>query len=440
MTRLIRYALPILFLVAASAAQANNLLDLYRQALSSDPTYLAAIADNQAVKESKPQAVAGLLPNLQLKADTTDNHQISGGSGSPQFNSHGYTLSITQPVFRWDRWLSIQQADSSIKQSNAELMAAQQALLLRVAERYFDLLMAENNLEFRNKTREAIAQQLNQAQQRFEVGLIAITDVEEAKARHDLAEADVIAAQNQVSNTREALRETTGRYYSSVNPLSIDMPLVSPDPADIDRWTETALKQNLTLTAARHAAETAQKEIRRQRAGHLPTVDLVGSRTYNKSGRFSGGSFGGGTSGFSRTDTISLRLQMPLFEGGATRSRTREARHNFQQALDNVEASQRAIQREAREAYRGVTDLIAGERALRQSVTSTETALRATEAGFAAGTRTTVDILNAQQETFKANRDHKDVRYRYILETLRLKEAAGTVSEADLAQISGWLR
>ncbi|MCP4044234.1 MAG: TolC family outer membrane protein, partial [Gammaproteobacteria bacterium] len=348
--------------------------------------YQEAVSANLAVQEAEPLARAVLLPDVNLQANTSANDLHGSGAGTGGYNSHGYTLSISQPVFRKDRWIKLRQATSSIKQSNAVLDAARQALIKRVADRYFDLLGAEDEVEYASKTRSAIAQQLNQAEQRFEVGLIAVTDVEEAKARHDLAVADEISAKNGIRNAQEALREITAQYHKAAAPLGERMPLVNPDPADIDQWTDTSLVQNRSVVAAQYGVETARDEIKRRNAGHYPTLDLVGSRTHSSS---NGGTYGGSST---MNDSIGLQLNVPIYQGGGTQSSVRESRHLFKQATASLEQARRAAQRQTREAYLGVVDRIAAVKAMKQAVNSTETALKATEAGFEAGTRTTVDV------------------------------------------------
>lgn len=415
----------------ATGAVAADLMEIYRAALQSDPVYQARISANLASQENRPQAMAGLLPNASLGANTGFNEQDSSRSNtSSRYNSHGYSLSITQPVFRWDRWIQLEQADYTIKQANAELDNERQSLIVRVAQAYFQVLGAQDNLEFAKKTKEAIARQLEQARQRFDVGLIAITDVEEAKAQYDLAVADEITAVNDVENAWEAMQEITGLGPTELSRLQDDMSLLSPDPEDIDAWTNIALEQSYSLKAAIYASHAAREEINRRRAGHLPTLDLVGGRDYSSSG---GGSFGASRT---RTDSIALQLNMPIFSGGATVSSTRQAAHQYQQSLDTVEQVRRSVQRQTRESYLGALASIARVTALKQSLKSTETALEATEAGFLAGTRTTVDVLDAQRNTFRAIRDYQRARYDYILNYVSLKQAAGTLAEEDVQAIN----
>ena len=408
----------------SAPAPAETLLQVYELALANDSEFLAAGAANRAAQEIRPQARAGLLPSARLSLDANWNEH-------PGLKDFGYNavLSLAQPIYRPDRRIALQQADSRIARADALYAAARQDLMVRVAERYFGVLEADDELSFARATLEASEQQLRQSRQRFEVGLTAITDVEEAKAGFDRARAQLIAAGNALDTAREALRETSGEYQEALAPLGT-MPLAAPDPADIDRWTETALGQNLRLLASRNATETARREIDRVRAGHHPAVDVVGS--HRREDRSPG-------LGLIDSTSIGLRLNLSLYDGGSVLSRTRESRHLHQQALDELERERRRTQRATRDAYLGVNSGISRVNALEQAVRSSKAAADAVEAGFQVGTRTSVDVLDAQRELFRARRDLAEARYSYILDMLRLKRAAGTLSENDLRQISGWL-
>lgn len=416
---------------------AVDLIEVYQMAESSDPVYSQSIAAYEATLEAKPQARALLLPTVSLNANTTTNDQdISTSSGiSPGevgFNSHGYSLDIAQPVFRYDRYLSLQQADSQIQQAQAELDAALQDLIIRVAERYFDALAAIDNLNFVQAEKTSLGRQLEQAKQRFDVGLIAITDVHEAQAGYDRSVANEILAENLIDNTRETLRETTGVYLTDLAPLGDTMPLVSPEPDVIEEWTQISQEQNLQVIAAKNQLETARQEIKIQQSGHLPTLDIVANKGYSSSG----GRFGGAQI---HSTAIGLELNVPLFEGGLVNSRTREAHSLYNQAFQRLEAAYRSAQRQTREAYLGVISGISQVKALAQSVISSESALEATQAGFEVGTRTTVDVVASQRVLLQAKRDYARARYDYILNTLRLKQAAGTLTPEDLHGINTWL-
>ena len=415
-------------LVAASAAApAEDLVEVFELALTSDPEFLASGADHRASQEARPQALAELRPRARAALDTRWNERQRSGD----YRSESLILSIEHPVYRRDRRIAVDQADSRIARADALYAAARQDLAVRVAGRYFGVLEAEDELGFAQATLEAFEQQLAQSRQRFEVGLIAITDVEEAKAGFDLSRAQLIAAQNALDIARESLRETTGAYQERLAPLR-ETHLVMPEPADIDQWTAIALEQNLRLVAAKHDTETARREIERIQAGHAPTLDAFGSIGLND------GDSGGALRETWRAD-VGLRLSLPLYTGGSILSRTRESRHRYQRSLELLELERRRAQRETRDAYLGVDSGISRVQALEQAVRSSLTAAEAIEAGFQVGTRTSVDVLDAQRDLFRARRDLSEARYRYVLDVLRLKRAAGTLSEEDLRIVSIWL-
>jgi len=425
-------------LTLSGLGHAEGLLDVYNLATESDPTIRAANAALQAQLEAKPQAKGLLLPTISFNASTTESQQDidkpTASAGTSNFDSTSYTLSLTQPIYHRDYLVQLRQADAQVAQADANYRAAEQELMVRAAQRYFDVLSAMDGLEFARAEKKAVARQLEQTEKRFEVGLIAITDVHEAKARYDSTVALEIAAENQLSNSREALYEITGQYLEKLKPLMEDTSLVPPDPKDIEQWTSTALKQNLTLIAAQYAADIANQEVKRQRAGHYPTVDLVGSRDYSDSG---GGRFGASQS---ETDSISLQLTVPIYQGGIVSSKVREAAHLKIESMEKLEQQRRTALRSTREAYLGVLAAISQVNALKQALVSSESALEATQAGFEVGTRTIVDVLVALRETFRAKRDYAQARYDYIMGTLRLKQGAGILNASDLEKIDAWLR
>ena len=417
----------IVLAVATAATAAEDLLEVFELALTSDPEFLATGADHRAAQEVLPQARAELQPRVRVTFDTRWNDRHRSGD----YRSDSLVLNLEQPVYRRDRRIAVEQAESRIARADALHAAARQDLVVRVAERYFGVLEAQDELGFAQATLEAFEQQLAQSRQRFEVGLIAITDVEEAKAGFDLARAQLLAAQNALDIAREALRETTGAYQERLAPLR-ETHLVTPEPADIDQWTTIALERNLRLLAAKHDAETARREIERIQAGHSPTLDAVGSFGLNDSES-------GGPLRETRRADVGVRLSLPLYSGGSILSRTRESRHRYQRSLDLLERERRRAQRETRDAYLGVDSGISRVQALEQAVRSSLAAAEAIEAGFQVGTRTSVDVLDAQRELFRARRDLSEARYRYVLDVLRLKRAAGVLSEEDLQIVSIWL-
>lgn len=459
-------ALMIVGIGVAAPSGAEDLAAIYTLAEQQDPQFQQVEASRRAILAVKPQARAQLmLPSVTISANVTRNFQdisigdtqaqgsipvtdIQGGGvigvisatglqgvsrgGYSEFTSGDYTLSITQPVYHYDRTLQYRQADTRIQQANAELGAARQDLIIRVAERYFDVLAAMDTLEFAGAEKQALFQQLDQAKQRFEVGLVAITDVQEAQAGYDRAVADWIQAENLLENTGEALRELTNEYHQTLLKLGEEIPLIAPVPPDIDRWIAKSLEQNLRLAAAFQATKVARQEIARQSAGHRPTLDLIASHSSSTTG----GRFGQADIDSS---AIGLQFNLPIYQGGQVNLRTREAQHRHEEALARLEQERRAAHRQAHDAYLGVITGISRVKALRQAVISNQISSEATQAGFEVGTRTGVDVVNAQGRVFQAKRDYAQSRYNYILDTLRLKRAAGTLTPADLTQINTWL-
>ncbi|MBI2993865.1 MAG: TolC family outer membrane protein [Gammaproteobacteria bacterium] len=429
------------FLLAGVIPQSHaaDLMEVYALAVDSDPTFRRVAAAKRAVLELRPQALAQLLPSLNGTANTFENDQdissafIVGGQGSElNFNSHGYSLNLTQPIFRRDRFLRYRQAGSQIKQADAELMAAQEDLIVRVAERYFLVLGTMDNLEFAQAEKRSLGRQLEQARQRFDVGLTAITDVQEAQAGYDRAVAQEIEAVNLLDGARERLREVIGQYLTELLILGEKMPLLAPDPQDIDQWTETALTQNLDVTAATHAVDVARQEISVQSSGHFPTLDLQARGGYDKTGgRFSDTKI--------HSTAVGIELNVPIYQGGFVSSKTREAQQRLDERLEVLEFTRRTAQRTTRESYLSVISGISQVEALKQALVSTETALEATQAGFDVGTRTAVDVVAAERATLQARRDYARARYDYLLNTLRLRQAAGTLSDQDLSHVNGWL-
>jgi len=419
-------------------AAAGGLLDNYLLARDNDPQLKAADATRLAQGETKDQSVALLLPTISLSASTedvntdTDSNFTFNPSRKENFNVNGYSLTLTQPVYHHDYWVGLRQADATVAQAEADYGVAKQDLMIRLASSYFDLLAAQDNLDFARAEKEATARQLVQAKQRFEVGLIAITDVHEAQAQYDLTVAQEINADNLLANTREALQEITGQYEQAPRLLQDQIPLLSPDPADIEQWVSKATEQNLGLKSSQFAQQVASEETNRQRSGHFPTLDIVANRNISNSNS----SFGSE----SETDRIALQLNVPLFAGGAINSRTRQAAYRADAAKQNLLQTRRSVVRQTRNAYLGVIAEISRVKALNQAVISSAKANEATQAGFEVGTRTIVDVLLSQRELFRAKRDYARSRYDYILNTLRLKQAAGTLNVADIEAINEWLK
>ena len=434
------FSLGLVFFPAVSNGQ--NLIQIYNLAVTNDPELKRADAARLAALEARPQARSRFLPSVNVGANYTYQHQDLTtfpflGSASENtagsYPTDGYSLNLSQPLFYYDAFVQNRQADAKVAQAEAQFEAARLNLMLRVAERYFDVLAAQDNLSFAQAEKKATERQLEQTKQRFNVGLIAITDVHEAQASYDLTVAQEISAQNRLSNANEALREVTGQYHKELFALMKDTPLITPEPADIDKWAETALKQNLQLISSQFAVDIAANQIKFQRAQRYPTLDLVGSHNYsdNSDSLF----FPTKTT----SDVVSIQLNWNLFQGGRVSSLARQASYQFNEAEATLEQQRRSTVRQTRDAYLGVIAGISRVKALNQSVISHRSALEATEAGLEVGTRTTVDVLNARTNLYLAERDYAQSRYDYILNTLRLKQAAGLLSERDLDAINKWL-
>lgn len=423
-------------LLCSSSLLAGDLLSVYQQARENDPTLRAAEAARFALGEAKPQSLSLLLPTLSASGETTDNSQETTNSSffpttTEDFNSNSYSLTLTQPVYHHDHWVGLRQANSTDKQAAADYAAAEQDLIVRMAGRYFDVLAAQDNLEFARAEKQSTSRQLDQAKQRFEVGLIAITDVHEAQASFDLTVAQTIQAENELANAREALQEITGTYDEDLQALKTDIPLLSPEPDNKDDWVNKASEQNLSIKAAAHGLDIAREEVNRQRSGHYPTLDIVASSTNSTSHSVTGSE--------RESDSISLQLNVPIFQGGYVNSKTREAAYRHTESKELLEQTRRAVLRQTRDAYLGVQAGISRVKAFDQAVKSSEKALEATEAGFEVGTRTIVDVLVSQSQLYRAKRDYSRARYDYILNTLSLKQAAGTLQELDVKLINSWI-
>ncbi len=427
-------------LLASSPLRAENLADIYKLALENDPTFAAAKQEFLATQEIKNQSFALFLPALSFSANYTNLKQkytVAGADTKYSYNTNGYGLNLKQMIYRHDYFIQYKQADYQVARASANFNNAAQELILRVSQRYFEVLGAIDNLDFANAEKKAIEEQLNQTKQRFEVGLTAITDVHEAQARYDQSVAQTIAAENLLAISRENLREITGQLPQNIARLSAKTPLVRPDPENIEQWMEIANKQSLSLIAAEKAMQIAREQINLNRAGHYPTLDLVASQTYSSS---DGGAFIGFTGRDQEETRIGLQLNLPIYQGGLVNSRTSQAAYQYNQAKELYERQRRRTENQTRSAYLNVLANISQVQAYEQALKSSRTALEATEAGYEVGTRTAVDVLNSRREVFRAERDYAKSRYTYILETLSLRQAAGTLSDDAINAISRWLQ
>ncbi|MDS4031923.1 MAG: TolC family outer membrane protein [Candidatus Contendobacter sp.] len=419
----------IIAVLCGSPAGAEDLLQVYRQALDSDPALKAAAASREAAQETKPQARALLLPSVGVAADQGYSFGISGSpTGQSSFGSHNYAISLTQPIYNRGSQVRQRLAGAVVEQSDVDFHNAQNDLILRLSQGYFGVLAALDNLTYATAAKNAFARQLEQANRRFEVGLATITDVYDAQARFDAAVSVEIDYINKLADAREFLRQLTGQDYAQLNLLSERMPLALPQPNDPEEWVRMALENNLRLRSAGYGVDQARENIDLQKAGHYPKLDLGLSRVNLDN---------------SVTDTtssqVNLQLTIPLYSGGAVSSQARQAAYNYEAARQSLENLQRDTIRTVRNAYRGQEAAISQIKALDQTRVSTRSALEANQAGYEVGTRTIVDVLNAERDVYLAEANYAQARYSYIANFLILRQAAGQLSEADLTEINGWL-
>ena len=418
-------------------AAADDLLQIYELAKKNDPTYGAAVAQYQADQEQSPQAWAGVLPQLNLSGSYTEideDRTILGSTTSESYHTDTYRLSLNQTIFDNAKFNAISQADALVAKAEADFNNAADDLILRVAQNYFSVLSETENVAFTEAEKKAIEQQLNQAKQRFNVGLTAITDVHEAQARYDQSVAAEIEARRLLDTSRETLRELTGQEHKNLAHVDEAYVMQSPDPQDINAWVTTALANNLPLLSAKKAMEAASQGLDLARSGHYPTLELEANYADNTA---SGGQFGSTT----RDGTsVSVVLNLPLYLGGAVNSASRQAAALYMQSKELHEKQRRATERQARNSYLTVLSALSQVAALKQALISSQTALEATQAGFEVGTRTAVEVLDSQRAVYLAKRDYVRARHGYILATLSLKQAAGTLSEDDVKLINKWLK
>ena len=426
---------------AGSTHAAADLLQVYRDAQSNDALYASARASRDAGLEKLPQGRAGLLPTIGLAANGTRNdlEARSRGAGattrSADFNSNGWSLSLSQPVFRWQNWIGYQQAELAVAISEAQLAQAGQDLIVRAAQAYFDVLLAQEALATAQAQKTAIAEQLESAKRNFEVGTSTITDTHEAQARYDLAFAQEIAADNDLAVKRQILRTLTGKEPEALKGLKTSLQIGRPQPDDIAKWVESAEGGNLSVQIAQTSFENAQREIDKQRAGHYPTLDLVA--THGKTGV--GGSITTGTGSDSKSSTIGLQLSLPIFSGGTVMSKEREAVALQEKARADLDYARRQATLGARQAYLGVNAGLAQVKALEAGVASSQLAVESNKLGYEVGVRINIDVLNAQSQLFDTRQKLAKARLDTLISQLKLKSAAGNLSEDDLAAINALL-
>ncbi|GIX29039.1 MAG: outer membrane protein [Burkholderiales bacterium] len=432
-----RRVLPALaLLLLAGAAQAEDLLSIYREATLKDAQYQSARAAFQAAQELLPQGRAGLLPSATLSASRNYNDVDSSTRGTQSFYSRNWSITATQPLYRKQNLVVYEQAKIQVRQAEAQFGQATQDLILRVARAYFDVLLAQVNVELAEAQKRAIAQQLEQAKRNFEVGTATIVDTYEAQARFDLTSAQEIAARNDLEIKKRALQQIIGRYPGELARVNTEkLQLAPPAPATMEEWLALAETNSLVLRIQQDAYEFAQQEVERARAGHYPTLDLVAS--YSEARNASVGITGVGLD----TDSavVGVQLSVPLFQGFATQSQVRQALSNQDKALQDLDNVRRTIAQNVRQAYLNVTNGLARVKALEQALVSSQSQLDSTITGQEVGVRTFVDVLDAQQQLYSARRDHFQALYDYILSSLELRRAAGVLTDEDIEAVNRYL-
>lgn len=430
--------------ITSANAQADDLLTVYQQALLNDTVVLKAQAQYEIVKEDIELSRATLLPQLNAYGNYTDGEYDTynppmtglpnGSVTSTEYDSFTYGATLNMELYHHDSWLSLDIAKKSAHQSDLLYQAAKQDLIVRVTQAYFAVLSAKDDLVFAQAEKAAIARQLEQTQQRFSVGLTAITDVHEAQAQFDSAVTEEIRSENAIYNAEEELRVITNTYPRNIYILNTDrFSTTTPNPNSADEWQKAAEAKSIDLMAAKVGIDISKQAIDAAKAGHYPTLDF--SADYNSSEVEASGINAPSVDDYSAGITLSV----PIYSGGAIESSVRQAQSRFVLASQNLMQTHRAVVRTTRNAYNTVVATISGIKAFEQSVLSATKALEATEAGFEVGTRTIVDVLDSTRNLYNAKRNLSSTRYSYIQNVLLLKRAGGTITDEDITAINSGL-
>jgi outer membrane protein len=428
-------------LLAAGPALSADLIAVYREATLQDAAYASAKAQYIAAQERLPQGRALLRPNVNFDAGTNYNDVDTAFennafvSGRRDFYTYNYGVTVTQPIYRGRNMVIYEQSKIQVKQAQTQLSVAAQDLITRVAQAYFDVLLARANLRTIASQKVAVAEQLEQAKRNFVVGTATITDSREAQARYDLVVAQELGAQNDVEVSNRALEQIVGRPVGEISGLITPVTLNAPQPAEMNAWVEQAYQSSLRIALAQQSLELATRDVELASAGHRPTLDAVGSLSQNYAS-----SSTQGIGSDVRALVIGVQLNVPLYQGGAVSSQVREAVANQERARQDLENARRSAALETRQAYLGVTTGLGQVKALQQAVASTQLQLESTKLGQEVGVRTAVDVLNAEQQLSIARRDLAQALYNTILNQLRLKAAVGKLAEPDLSDINALLK
>jgi outer membrane protein len=424
---------------------ADSLLDIYNDALENDPQYKSAEFSYLAGKEIKVQGRAGLLPNVSISAQTNWNEYYQNGDLQNEYNNFSSSARLTQPLIRLDSWFKYRQSKFLTDAAEADFAYSQQALIVRTAELYFNVLRAIDNLSAARSEEKAIKKQLDQIRQRYEVGLAAVTEVQEAQLAFDLSLASRTRVEGEVYTAKEALNALVGREILSLDGLVNDLNVTNPVPASKEEWARKAVENNFRLQAANLRKFASKNNARSVASNHLPKVDIVGVQTESETNQYAfdglntGGAFNITVPDETQRDTYSLQLSMPIFQGGAVISRTKQAYAESNKSSEDALFTERSVIQDVRSQYSNVVTLVANLRAQKQAVVSASSALEATKVGYEVGTRNIVDLLQAEKNLYSAERNLSNAKYDYLITTLRLHLAAGTLSPENLIEINNLL-
>lgn len=424
--RLIAQSTALVAAMSSSYLYAASLSDIYQQAVSNDPQLKIARSTSLAGQEGQIQAKANLLPQIGLSADIKHID-----SGSVDYDNHGYTLTLSQPVFDASTWYGYKQSEHLSEQARLEFSQSEQTLILRAVQAYLDVLRAKTTLETNQAQERAIKRRLDQVNAQFEVGLIAITDVQEAQASYDNARVARIEAEGALDNSYEAIERLTGNPITDIDILHKDYPIQSLVPAEPKPWLEKAWTNNFEIQLANSRIEAQRRALQSAESGHLPTVSLDASIDSD-----SGNSLNNDTT---RTNMIALTVRVPLFSGGRTSSQIRQSEHTLNSTQQSREDTLRDVTQKTRSLLRDLRTNVLSVAARKQSIKSSETALKATEEGFKVGTRNVVDVLQAEQTLYAAQRDYANARYNYVQNLFSLKQQVGTLNPEDVSSLDKWL-
>jgi outer membrane protein len=439
---LCRLVVSLALLVAAGAAGAEDLIQIYREAQQNDPALAAARATWTATQERVPQARSALLPFVSAQGTVNANDARNIVYSDPRavasnaYLNSNFSISASQPLYRAQNVVALSQAQRQVEQADFTLAASQQDLILRVTVAYFDVLLAEVNVELAEAQKAAVSEQLAQAKRNFEVGVATITDTNEAQARYDSIVAQEIVARNDVDNRRTALRSIIGRMPGPLKKLGPGFEPTLPEPNVLDPWLDRAAADNLVVRIAGYNLDVATLEIDRARAGHLPTVDVVAGASH----ALSSGALATNLNAQSNSVQIGLAFNFPIYQGGFVNSRVREAIALQETARQNLEAARRGAIANAQIGFTGVNSAAASVKAFEQALRSAQTALESNRLGLEVGVRTNLDVLNVTQALFVVQRDLAQSYFNYLIGLLRLKFAVGGLTEQDLEDINRRLR